>query len=162
MHRITQLCLAMAILLLAGPAIAGTIYTWTDADGVKRFSDSPPPEGTPNVQTTNEIESNPGAGDQASQTYDQMVDEASKSADEQFAQEDAKRAAEAEAERQQQTETIDQRVAAEKERLQQQINQIESRGLGPTFSQGQKDAMIQEVQTRIDRLESDPDAYFNK
>ena len=162
MRRITQLCLTMAILLLAGPVIAGTIYTWTDANGVKRFSDSPPPEGATNVHTTDEIESSPGAGDQASQTYDQMVDEASRSADEHFAQEAEKRAAEAEAEHQQQAEAMDQRVAAEKEQLQQQINEIEARGLGPTFSQGQKDAMIQEVQARIDRLESDPEAYFNQ
>lgn len=31
-------------LLLAAPAFAGEMYSWTDANGVKHFSDSPPPQ----------------------------------------------------------------------------------------------------------------------
>jgi Domain of unknown function (DUF4124) len=34
----------MVVLLAAGvPAAAGDMYSWTDANGVKHFSDSPPP-----------------------------------------------------------------------------------------------------------------------
>ena len=39
--------LLLLVLLAAGlPAVAGQVYSWTDANGVKHFSDSPPP---PNV-----------------------------------------------------------------------------------------------------------------
>jgi Domain of unknown function (DUF4124) len=39
--------LLLLVLLAAGiPAIAGQVYAWTDANGVRHFSDSPPP---PNV-----------------------------------------------------------------------------------------------------------------
>ena len=31
-------------LLIAAPAFAGEMYSWTDANGVKHFSDSPPPQ----------------------------------------------------------------------------------------------------------------------
>jgi hypothetical protein len=36
----------LAVLLAAAPAFAGQVYSWTDANGTKHFSDSPPP---PNV-----------------------------------------------------------------------------------------------------------------
>jgi len=35
--------LGFAILLLATPASAGTVYQWKDAKGVTHYSDSPPP-----------------------------------------------------------------------------------------------------------------------
>lgn len=37
------ICTAL-LLLLAAPAFAGEMYSWTDANGVKHFSDSPPPK----------------------------------------------------------------------------------------------------------------------
>ena len=37
------ICIAV-LLLLAAPAFAGEMYSWTDANGVKHFSDSPPPK----------------------------------------------------------------------------------------------------------------------
>lgn len=40
-----------ALLALALPAFASTdMYSWTDANGVKHFSDSPPPANVRNVQ----------------------------------------------------------------------------------------------------------------
>lgn len=38
-------CLAVALLLAAGPLAAQTVYTWKDAKGVTHYSDSPPPKG---------------------------------------------------------------------------------------------------------------------
>jgi hypothetical protein len=35
--------LLLAVLLAAVPATAGQVYSWTDANGTKHFSDSPPP-----------------------------------------------------------------------------------------------------------------------
>ncbi|MBN8481191.1 MAG: DUF4124 domain-containing protein [Xanthomonadales bacterium] len=41
-------CLPVLALLLAaaGPLAAQQVYTWTDANGVKHFSDAPPPPNT--------------------------------------------------------------------------------------------------------------------
>ncbi len=161
MRRRILICLAAFHLLLSGPALAGTIYTWTDANGVKRFSNSPPPEGATDVHTMDELETGSGDDDQTRQEYNRMVEDASNRADEQMAQDAEERAQAAEVERQQQADEMGQRIAAERERLQKQIDDIEGRGLGPNFSPGQKEAMIQKVQEQIDRLESDPEAYFN-
>jgi hypothetical protein len=35
--------LLLALLTLAAPVAAGEMYSWTDANGTKHFSDSPPP-----------------------------------------------------------------------------------------------------------------------
>ena len=37
-------CWIALTLLLAAPAFAAEMYSWTDANGVKHFSDSPPPK----------------------------------------------------------------------------------------------------------------------
>ena len=36
--------LLLALLTMCLPAVAGEMYSWTDANGVKHFSDSPPPK----------------------------------------------------------------------------------------------------------------------
>ena len=38
-------CIAVALLLAAGPLAAQTVYTWKDAKGVTHYSDAPPPKG---------------------------------------------------------------------------------------------------------------------
>ncbi|MCK9537684.1 DUF4124 domain-containing protein [Dokdonella sp.] len=43
----------LAALALAVPAAATEMYSWTDANGVKHFSDSPPPASVKNVQKLN-------------------------------------------------------------------------------------------------------------
>ncbi|HNR90902.1 MAG TPA: DUF4124 domain-containing protein [Dokdonella sp.] len=40
------------LLAVAGPLAAQQVYTWTDANGVKHFSDEPPP---PNVKDTKKV-----------------------------------------------------------------------------------------------------------
>ena len=37
---------------------------------------------------------------------------------------------------------------------------VQNRGLGPDFTQGMKDNLLRELQERLDRLNSDPEAYF--
>ncbi|NCT66826.1 MAG: DUF4124 domain-containing protein [Rhodanobacteraceae bacterium] len=42
--------LLLVLLAAAVPAAAAEMYTWTDANGVKHFSDSPPPTNTTKAQ----------------------------------------------------------------------------------------------------------------
>lgn len=162
MRRSSVLLAAVWMALWCGAAMAGGIYTWTDADGVKRYSNSPPPEGAKNVRKIDEIPSNPQADSQQRQDYDRMVDAASQDADRQLAEDAEKKAMEAEREADRRKREQDKRVAAEREKLQKEIDAIHGRALGPTFSPGQKAAMIEQVQKKIDQLERDPKGYFNQ
>jgi glutaredoxin len=46
-----------AITLLASSGVAGEIYQWTDQNGVKHFSHTPPPVTQENIKVTDEIPS---------------------------------------------------------------------------------------------------------
>lgn len=43
--RVKTIDLLLVVLILLGPAYAGEIYRWTDADGIIHITDRPPPNG---------------------------------------------------------------------------------------------------------------------
>jgi hypothetical protein len=152
----------MALLLLFDiSAATAKIYTWTDADGVKRYSNAAPPEGAVNVKTIDEIPADEATDDPQREEYDRMVEDASQNADEHFKQQSEDKAKEEEADQERQLEKLNQRVSQERARLQKQIDAIRSRGLGPNFTNGMKANQVKQVEEKIHRLESDPESYFN-
>jgi hypothetical protein len=157
MHPRILFHLTVLFFLFSGTVPAGTIFTWTDADGVKRYSNSQPPEDTENVQTIEEIQYEQLGDDQRRQEFDRMAEESGEDADRHFEEQAQKREQAAEAERQQQLEEKSRQVAEEQAKLQKQIEDIQARGLGPNFSAGQRDNLIRQVQEEIDRLENSPD-----
>ena len=133
---------------------AGTIYTWTDADGIKRFSNSKPPADAKNVRTIEEVPYDQAGADQRRQAFDRMVQEASREADLHFKQQAEKKAQQAEARQRQQEAEKAQQIAIEKAKLLKEIEAIQRRAFSPTFTKGMQDNLIREVQEKIDRLES--------
>ncbi len=162
MHRKIVFSFIALFFLFGSTLFADTIYTWTDADGIKRYSNSQPPEDVENVQTLQGIPYDQSADDRNRREYDRMVEDASRSADRHFEEQADKKAQEAEARRQQQLEAQNRRIEQERAKLQKEIDDIQGRGLGPTFSSGQKANMIKQVQEKINQLENNPDDYFTK
>ncbi len=162
MRRMIVFSLTALFFLYGNQGVADTIYRWTDADGVKRYSNSQPPDDVENVQTIEEIQYDQVGDDQNRQEYNRMVEDASQGADRHFKEQAEQKDREAEAERQQQLEAQAQRIEEERAKLQKEIDDLEGRGLGPTFSAGQKENLIKQVQERIDHLENNPDGYFSQ
>lgn len=162
MRRMIVFSLTTLFFLSGSTAIADTIFTWTDSDGVKRYSNSQPPEGVENVQAIQEIPYEQSGDAQRRQKYNRMVEDASKSADRHFEQQARKKAQDTEARRQQHMQAQTRKIDEERANLQKEIDRIQGRGLGPTFSSGQKENLIRQVQERMNHLEGDPDNYFNK
>ena len=127
MNKFTALLLALG--MLAMPAMADNIYIWTDEKGVKRFSDQPPPVS---VDTYETVEGAPAAsGSQTRNDFEKMVEDVkqeNRQAEIRREQEAAREKAEAERKAAEQKEA---RTAAERARLQQQIDQLNNRGLSP-------------------------------
>ena len=69
MRRIIITVLIVWFMLLGGTAMADTIYTWTDADGVKRYSNHQPPEGVDNVETIEEVRQKGSAPDSVTKRF---------------------------------------------------------------------------------------------
>ena len=141
-----------AALVMAAPALADGIYTWTDAQGVKRFSDHPPQD----VENYEKVE---GAVTQDTPAAHDMRPGLQKMLDEVKAQnrEDDQRKAREAAARQQAEERAaeaakEAKKQAERQRLQKQIDDLNNRALSPTFTQGMRDNLIKDIQKQIDAL----------
>ena len=99
------------------------------------------------------------AVDEARQAYNKMVEESVKEADEYLQEtENRKKAADAQSQSMQDS-ALTERIQAEAQRIQTEMDAVSNRGLGPTFSQGMKDNLLQQLQDKRDRLTSDPEAY---
>ena len=104
----------------------------------------------------------PLAADEQRQAYDQMVEEAVREADEYVEQKKREqREAAKQKEKQQAHTAADERVKAERERLEDEMKKIHERGLDPNYTEGMRDNQLQELEDRLNRLESDPEAYFD-
>ena len=156
MKAILGMILAMGLLL--SPAVqADTIYSWTDDQGVQRFSNEPPTEGveykTFQSQST-QAQTQPSEN-QRRPSYDEMVQKAS----EQSRQLEQQRKAEAaerarEAKRQAEAQRKE-KIRARRRQLEDRIKSIKNRALGPHFTQGMKEAQIEEIKKQIEALEND-------
>ena len=100
------------------------------------------------------------AVDEARQAYNKMVEESVKEADEYLQKkENQKRSAETKAQSDRDS-ALSEQIEAEGQRIQAEMDAVSNRGLSPTFSQGMKDNLLDQLQDRLDRLTSDPEGYF--
>lgn len=141
--------LLIVAFMLAAPAIADTIYIWTDEKGVKRFSNQPP-EGVENFDTVEGSSSK--AEEQTRPGLEQLVEEVrreNQEAERRREQEETLRKAE---ETRKATEEKNTKIQAERARLQKQIDELNNRALSPTYTQGMRDNQIRMIQEKIDAL----------
>lgn len=155
MKTIVALAIA-AGLLFAASGSADTIYGWTDEHGIKRFSHDPPPEGVENFQKFESQASQPqdrSPADERRPSYDRMIRQAEEESRQLQQQREAEAAAR-KAERERLAEAQRQnKIQAEQRRLEQQIESINKRALGPTYTQGMKKAQIDKIRKQIEALE---------
>jgi len=157
----TILVLSLAITLISVAAVpADTIYSWTDAQGVQRFSNNPPPEGIENFQKL-EPQASPSENhrdvDERRSSYDQMVRQATVEAQQLERQRQAEAAAQAAEKKRIAEAQRKEKIKSERNRLNLQIEAINKRALGPTYTPGMKQAQIDIIKKQIDALENNPD-----
>jgi hypothetical protein len=151
----------LIIVLWICPGLAGdNIYIWTDKNGVRRFSDQPPPRdvkhyGTIEVRPSEQEESGesrPGYGGSAENV---------KSEAEQRGQESVNNENSGAAEEKREAESdMKARIEAERQRLNEKIDAINKRPLSRTYNHSFKQARIDEIQKELDRLKNSPEEYF--
>ncbi len=147
MRKVTMVF--VALLLIVSPVAADTIYIWTDENGVKRFSNQLP-EGVEDYETEQGASLDGEGGERPE--FDRMIEEVkqqNRQSDIEREEEAARRKAEAERKAKEEKEA---RIAAERARLQEQIDALNNRALSPTFTQGMRDHQIRQIQEQIDAL----------
>jgi hypothetical protein len=139
-----------------------TIYTWTDNNGVKRFSDHPP-ENVKHYETiVVPPEESEGAepSNENRHEYDQMIEsirQEKQQAERERIQAEADRTA---GERRDADTRKKERIEAERRQLQDKIDALKKRPTGRTYSQSLKNARIEEIEKQLDKLKNSPDEYF--
>ncbi len=144
------------LLMLTAYAGAGTIYIWTDENGVKRFSDQLPPKGIENYETAVGSLSKPDEGQR--EGLKQMLESQEQQNREEAAKEEAARAARTVEQKQKAQAEQDAKTETERDRLQKQITDLRNRSLSPTFTQGMRENQIKKIQEQIDALEKSPES----
>lgn len=154
---------ALFIVLWVCPILAADIYNWTDKNGIKRFTDQPPP---PNVKQYKTIQVPPDkssgqeTGVDNRTGYDSMVENVKGETfqrEQEKLQEEASRAAE---EKRKAESVMKARIEAERQRLNEKIDAVNKRTLSRTYDQTFKQARINEIQKQIDKLNNSPEEYF--
>ena len=148
--------IVIMILAFAVGAGAGAVYSWTDENGVRVFSDTPPADGAKDLVQTDKIVTDETENQKSKAAYNRMVEQAKRQAMEtnEAAQEQKDRTA---ARRKaQENDAITEKRNAEMQRLRAEIAKIRARGLGPNFTQGMKDNMIKQIKEQMAALSNTP------
>jgi len=163
MRFITVLLITILGFLPNLNSYAGTIYSWTDKNGVKKFSNTSPEgdvehfeviEEMPLLQTGN-TNSEVGEEEPADVTQEPEIENSTSvfsTIEMQF--------------RPQETENnnIDEeftiKIQTEKKRLQEEIDRIDKLAVGKNFSLPRKNSLIKDLQDKLELLEKSPEKYF--
>jgi Skp family chaperone for outer membrane proteins len=149
-------------ILLWVPASNADVYSWTDENGVKSFGNEPP-ENAANLKLIfKEAPHDAAADQQRTDTENRELTELIKELEEEEqrqAAEDRKKAAEA---AQNRKPTQAEKVAAERERLETKIAELEEKPLEYFGSQKNKRVRIGYYRYRLEALNEDPAKYFSQ
>ncbi len=141
-------------ILLWVPAANADVYSWTDENGVKHFGNQPP-ENAANLKMVFKEEQHDAAADQQrTETQNRQLTDLIRDLEE----EERRQAAEAEQNREP---TQEEKVAAERERLETKIAALEEKPLEYFGSQKNKRVRIGYYRYRLEALNEDPDKYFS-
>ncbi len=138
--------------------LAAEIYIWTDEKGLKHYSDHPPENAESyDVQTeTQTYQHDEEADKQRTETEQKQLQDAIKEENEND-EKQQQEAAEAERNR---PPTQEEKIAAEKDKLENKIAWLEEQPLEYFGSQRNKIARIGFYRYRLEALLQDPDKYF--
>jgi len=142
-------------------ALSAEIYSWTDENGVKHYSDHPPEDAKDVKAVSSALQNDTAAADsKQSEKQQKELQGLIKEVDEQYEknqQEETQRATDAAKNR---PPTKEEKIAAEQKRLEQKIAELEEQPLEYFGSQKNKRVRIGYYKYRLEALIQDPDKYF--
>ncbi len=155
--------LIILMLTISGVSIANAdVYTWVDENGVRHYSDSPP-EDAPDAETMfPEYEYDEAADKKRSKQDKKKLKSLIREIEADNARDRAAAKKSEQQAKQNQKPTREERIAAEKERLEEKIAFLEEQPLEYFGSQRNKIVRIGFYHYQIRDLMQDPDKYFDQ
>jgi type IV secretory pathway VirB10-like protein len=150
--------IGLTVFLIAGLVQAGTVYYWTDENGVRHFSNTGAPTDAAEVGTTTEKVTAPAPDveEQTEKAVEQEQDEIISNAPDSGTSTPTVRERAEQAER----ERIARQAEDERRRLEAEIGQVEQRSLSSTFTEGMRAARLDPLRQQLALLDADPAQYF--
>ena len=139
---------------LAAPGVQAEIYSWTDENGVKHYSHTPPPDRSVPIKAAPEIKSATKTDQEIEKINEENIDAIL----EELEKED--QASASKSARATKTSSRHDRIAAEREKLEEQIAWVEQLPPEAFTNSRSKQAIIGRFRYRMDQLDSNPDEYF--
>lgn len=144
-------------LMVSSPLVADSVYTWTDENGVRHFSNTGlPDEAQDAVEHFEEIPSGPTPELNELSGDESVRENPPEEEDVETSEEEAAAAGG----KQQMDARLAARVEKERQRLEAEIKRIEGLAIGKSFTPGMKDAQIAPLKEQLALLEADPERYF--
>jgi chromosome segregation ATPase len=156
--------LGLFFTLMSFATLQADVYTWTDENGVKHYSNEPPDKDDAQVEFK-EYQENQTAVQQNRQPSDsqqQEMDKLIREIEADHRKEEAERRRKAEEAKKNQAPTREQHIAAEEQRLSDKIAELEEAPLDQFGSFKNKRNRIGYYKYRLQALREDPDKYFNE
>ena len=139
---------------LAGSGVQAEIYSWTDENGVKHYSHMPPPDRSVPIKTAPEIRSESLTDQEIEKLNEENVDAVLE------ALEKEEQASAPKPVKIKKPPSPQERIAAEKEKLEEKIAWLEQLPPEAYANMRSKQAIIGRYRYRMEHLESNPDEYF--
>ena len=150
---------ALAVLLVTGMIHAETVYYWTDENGVRHFSNTGAPAEIDEVGTKAGQVSPPNPQEQVEQVEQEAAGQQEEALSEAPTPASSPPSVREQAE-QAQRDRVSRRAEEERQRLQDEISQIEQRSLSRTFTEGMRATQLQPLKEQLALLDADPVQYF--
>ncbi|MBC2736515.1 MAG: DUF4124 domain-containing protein [Desulfobacteraceae bacterium] len=134
---------------------AGSVYYWTDDNGVRHYSNT----GIPNDVEAADVRPEEVPAPQASESSE--ISDTDREPPDTPPSEDETEQTEPDTEGEKRmNDRLAARAEKEKQRLESEIKKIKGLSIGKSFTQGMKDARIRPLQEQLALLQTDPERYF--
>jgi hypothetical protein len=143
----------------AGQILAGSVYYWTDENGVRHYSNTGVPEHVMEADVRPEEASSPPAGQISEADSDTNAEGSPNNPPEGESGEPGDGAAPGPAD-EATDDRMAQRVEKERARLEAEIKRIKNRGMSRTFTEGMRDNLLRPLEEQLALLNADPERYF--
>jgi hypothetical protein len=139
---------------LTASGVQAEIYSWTDENGIKHYSQTPPADRSVLIKTAREIQSESTTDQKIEKLNEENIDAVLE------ALEKEEQASAPKPTKTSKLPSRQDRIAAEKEKLEEKIAWLEQLPPKAYANTRSKQAIIGRYRYRLEQLESNPDEYF--
>jgi hypothetical protein len=141
---------------LTASGLEAEIYSWTDENGVKHYSNTPPADRAAQIKTAREIRTSP----EVYQSKEKIDEENFEALLEE--QDKASKSSAPTIIKTQQKPSRQERIQIEQEKLEEKLAYLQNLPPDAFANSRSRDVIIGKYQYRLQQLRSDPDSYFDK